>query len=114
VWSRDKGTKTKEANEMKSTIAILHHLAGEEVHLNLLGYFYKHKDRDAEIKHREIHKFFKGKSSSFVSHYVRAMVTFGLTIRVISPITEAELGYKISAQGIEFFEMYLKIEAYVA
>ena len=92
----------------KSSLDILHHLAGADIHLQLLDYFYKHQD--TIIKHRDIHKLLNGKSSSYTSHYTRAMIKFDLIYRVISPVTYNELGYRITRTGIKFFEMYRKIE----
>lgn len=115
MWSGNKGAKAQEKNEMstleKSTLDTLHHLAGEEIHLILLSHFYTHKDRP--VKHKEIRKFFKGKSIGYVSHYIRSMKKHKLIDNVRSAFNEQELGYKITAQGIKFFKMYKQIEEHV-
>lgn len=97
----------------KSTFATLHHLAGDEIYLQLLAYFYKNKNR-VSIQHREIRTFFKGKTTQYVSHYLRSMIKFKLIESVSSAFNDQNLGYKITDKGIKFFELYKTIEAQVA
>lgn len=94
----------------KSTLEVLHHLSGREVHMKTLTYFYEHKDDETPVRHRDIHKLINGKSSAFSSHYLRSIVKFGLVEPVSSTEIYLNLGYKITVTGIKFFEMYKKIE----
>lgn len=98
----------------ESMMSACNFLGGCGVQLQLLIYFYKHKDSDTLITPGNLHKLIKGKSNTSTTHYLHKMLRIDLIKLVSSSQTKQKSGYTISVTGIFFFEMYKTIEEQVA